>query len=109
MEDEFWNNTICLSQNLNTIIGGRSTGKSTLLKAIAAKHGRNFVSSDDFVNNHLHGVTVKWKDGTEQIGRDIDYFGQSYMHDIAFDVNKTNALIENIIRNNDKSENLKNY
>lgn len=109
VEDEFWNNTICLSQNLNTIIGGRSTGKSTLLKAIAAKHGRNFVSSDDFVNNHLHGVTVKWKDGTEQIGRDIDYFGQSYMHDIAFDVNKTNALIENIIRNNDKSENLKNY
>lgn len=109
VEDEFWNNTICLSQNLNTIIGGRSTGKSTLLKAIAAKHGRNFVSSDDFVNNHLHGVTVKWKDGTEQIGRDIDYFGQSYMHDIAFDANKTNALIENIIRNNDKSENLKNY
>lgn len=109
VEDEFWNNTICLNQNLNTIIGGRSTGKSTLLKAIAAKHGRNFVSSDDFVNNHLHGVTVKWKDGTEQIGRDIDYFGQSYMHDIAFDANKTNALIENIIRNNDKSENLKNY
>ena len=36
-EDGFWNDTLLLSPNLNTIIGGRSTGKSSLLKAIAAK------------------------------------------------------------------------
>ena len=34
-EPGFWEETIPLNQNLNTIIGGRSTGKSTLLAAIA--------------------------------------------------------------------------
>ena len=29
--DTFWNQTIHLNPNLNVIIGGRSTGKSTLL------------------------------------------------------------------------------
>jgi len=36
-ENKFWNNTIYLNSNLNTIIGGRSTGKSTLLRCISKK------------------------------------------------------------------------
>ncbi|CJE29814.1 Uncharacterised protein [Streptococcus pneumoniae] len=46
---------IYLSENLNTIIGGRSTGKSTLLNSIAKKLGRElngdsyyFENMDDF-------------------------------------------------------------
>lgn len=108
-ENGFWHGTIFFNPNLNTIIGGRSTGKSTLLKAIAAKHGSREVDSDDFVRKHLDGVSIKWQDGTDQIGREIDYFKQSYMHDIAFDISKTNELIEGIIRNKDTSGELQNY
>lgn len=108
-ENGFRHGTIFLNPNLNTIIGGRSTGKSTLLKAIAAKHGSREVDSDDFVRKHLEGVSIKWQDGTDQIGREIDYFKQSYMHDIAFDISKTNELIEGIIRNKDTSGELQNY
>lgn len=102
-EEGFWNGTIHLNPNLNTIIGGRSTGKSTLLKAIAAIHNPNSVDSDDFIMKHLGGVTIQWKDGTDQIGREIEYFKQSYMHDIASDASKTSELIESIIRNKDTS------
>lgn len=102
-EDGFWNDSIYLSPNLNTIIGGRSTGKSTLLKAIAAVHNHNSVDSDDFILKHLRGITVEWKDGTDQIGREIEYFKQSYLHDIASDPKKTSDLIESIIKNKDTS------
>ena len=64
-EDGFWKGTILLNPNLNTLIGGRSTGKSTLLKAIAAVHGSRSIDSDDFVMKHISGVSVQWKDGTD--------------------------------------------
>lgn len=102
-EEGFWNDTIYFNQNLNTIIGGRSTGKSSLLKAIAAKHGSVEVELDDFVRDHLGGVSINWMDGNDQVGREIDYFKQSYMHDIASDAKKTNALVETIIRSKDTS------
>ena len=108
-EDGFWNDTLLLSPNLNTIIGGRSTGKSSLLKAIAAKHGSKDIEADDFIRDHLDGVTIQWQDGTDQIGREIDYFRQSYMHDIASDSRRINELVEGIIRNKDKSSLLGKY
>lgn len=108
-EDGFWRGHILLNPNLNTIIGGRSTGKSTLLKAIAAKHGCKETEQDAFIMSHLHGVSIQWKDGTDQLGREIDYFKQSYMHEIASDEVKTNELIESIIRNNDNSEIISTY
>ena len=108
-EDGFWRGHILLNPNLNTIIGGRSTGKSTLLKAIAAKHGCKETEQDAFIMSHLHGVSIQWKDGTDQFGREIDYFKQSYMHEIASDEVKTNELIESIIRNNDNSEIISTY
>lgn len=108
-EDSFWKGTIFFNPNLNTIIGGRSTGKSTLLKAIAAIHDNKNVDNDDFVMKHLSGITVHWKDGTDQIGREIEYFKQSYMHDIAFNPSKTSELVESIIRNRDTSGILNEY
>lgn len=54
-EDDFWDGKIFLNPNLNTIIGGRSTGKSSLLKAIAAKHGNKEVGEGDFIRQHLDG------------------------------------------------------
>ena len=102
-EEGFWNSTIFLNSNLNTIIGGRSTGKSNLLKAIAAVHNHPSIEDNDFIMKHLGGVTIQWKDGTDQIGREIDYFKQSYMHDIASKANKTSELVDSIIRNRDTS------
>lgn len=98
-----------LNPNLNTIVGGRSTGKSSLLKAIAAKHGNRGVDNDDFIRQHLSGVSIRWQDGNDQLGREIEYFRQSYMHDIAFDSDKTNQIIEDIIKYKDETGLLKEY
>ena len=57
-EPSFWVGRISLNPNLNTIIGGRSTGKSSLLKAIAAKHGNEDIGSNDFIKGHLKGVSI---------------------------------------------------
>jgi ABC-type cobalamin/Fe3+-siderophores transport system ATPase subunit len=110
-EDKFWNNTIYFNENLNTIIGGRSTGKSTLLKSIAKKISDKIKFDDEkeFIKNHLSGVSVKWSDGEEGVERDIDFFCQSYMHDIANDKQKTNDLIKEIIRGKDENKYLIEY
>lgn len=108
-ESAFWDETIRFNENLNAIIGGRSTGKSTLLKAIAKKIDTKIDAEDEFVKNHLSGVAVKWKDGEETASRDIDFFPQSYMYEIAKDEKKTNKLIQDIIRNRDENEVLEEY
>lgn len=108
-ENGFWKNTICFNENLNTIIGGRSTGKSTLLKAIAKKIYSKIDSDDEFVKSHLSGVSVKWKDGEETASRDIDFFPQSYMYEIAKNEEETNKLIQDIIRNRDENKILEEY
>ncbi|MDR1006527.1 MAG: ATP-binding protein [Bacteroidales bacterium] len=102
-EDIFWKKKIYFNENLNTIIGGRSTGKSTLLKSIARKIDEK-ISDENFIADHLSGITVKWKDGEETASRDIDFFPQSYMHDIAKDKEKTNNLIQGIIKDTDKNK-----
>ncbi len=108
-EDDFWDGKIFLNPNLNTIIGGRSTGKSSLLKAIAAKHGNKEVGESDFIRQHLDGVSIRWQDGNNQLGREIEYFRQSYMHEIAFDSEKTNKIVEDIIKSKDENRILENY
>ena len=108
-EDDFWDGKIFLNPNLNTIIGGRSTGKSSLLKAIAAKHGNKEVGEGDFIRQHLDGVSIRWQDGNNQLGREIEYFRQSYMHEIAFDSEKTNKIVEDIIKSKDENRILENY
>ena len=108
-EDKFWRGEIFLNPNLNTIIGGRSTGKSSLLKAIAAKHGNKEVEENDFIRQHLNGISIRWQDGNDQLGRKIEYFRQSYMHDIAFDSDKTNRIVDGIIQGKDEAGLLKDY
>lgn len=102
--DTFWNQTIHLNPNLNVIIGGRSTGKSTLLKSIALVTNPNNTELDslecDFVKEHLDNVEVLWADGANT-PRDIDFFRQNYMHEIAKDKEQTDNLILRILK--DKS------
>ena len=102
--DTFWNQTIHLNPNLNVIIGGRSTGKSTLLKSIALVTNPNNTELDslecDFVKEHLDNVEVLWADGANT-PRDIDFFRQNYMHEIAKDKEQIDNLILRILK--DKS------
>ena len=87
---------ICLNQNLNTIIGGKSTGKSLLLNHIAKSIDYDEVSRRlSSVTTYEHeklpdfDFTVTWKDGAEdtltdskETNRKIVYISQSYIDEL---------------------------
>lgn len=106
-----------LNQNLNTIIGGRSTGKSILLGAIAKKLNSDkevkFENDDysHYVSQIVSNLKVVWKDGVENNERNIEYFPQSYMHRLAKNTNnELDNLIEEIItQDEEKSNEIDNY
>lgn len=106
-----------LNQNLNTIIGGRSTGKSILLGAIAKKLNNHkevkFENEEytNYVNQIVSNLKVFWKDGIENNDRNIEYFPQSYMHRLAKNLNNDlDKLIEEIITQDEAKKNeLDNY
>jgi len=73
-----WSQEIPFNQNLNTIIGGRSTGKSTLLACIAAKiQGVKNPANNEFISRLSENVHVKWRDGQETEDKEIEYFTQN--------------------------------
>lgn len=101
--DSIFNTKLYLNPNLNSIIGGRSSGKSILLGAIAkkVKSARQFELSDpdyqEYVQSVSNTISVIWKDGKEENEREIEYFEQGYMHDIARNDSKLNDLIKEIL------------
>ncbi|RZJ71538.1 TrlF family AAA-like ATPase [Flavobacterium sp.] len=108
---------IYLNQNLNSIIGGRSTGKSILLGAIAKKlHCGKEVKFEnreyeEYVEQIVSEMTIIWRDGIEDDQRNIEYFPQSYMHRLARNSDKElDNLVEEIITQDEHKANLlKNY
>lgn len=103
---------IHLNQNLNTIIGGRSTGKSILLGAVAKKLNSDkevkFENDDytNYVNQIVSNLKVVWKDNVENNERNIEYFPQSYMHRLAKNINNDlDRLIEEIITQDEQKRN----
>ena len=109
-EEGFWHDVIPLNPNLNTIIGGRATGKSTLLKSMAAKQVNVKLKDDDsFVREHLDGVKVIWADGAEHPENQIDFFRQSYMHDLAENEDEFNEVLRGIISDKDEQHILSTY
>ena len=104
--------TIKLNPNLNTIIGGRSTGKSTLLQTIACKINPNTEikgkEREDFIKNIVSDVSIK-QDGEENKNRDIEFFSQNYMYDIARSEEEKNQLIKKIVQEKDDSNLLGTY
>jgi len=107
-QEKFWDTTLFLNSNLTTIIGGRSTGKSTLLSSIA-KGIDNYSVDNSFVNEHIKSVQIQWQDGEQSTNRDIEFFPQSHMYEIAKDSKKTDNLIEQIIKEKDESKLLLSY
>lgn len=112
---EFYNNLMDLNPNLNSIIGGRSTGKSILLGAIAKKlkTTRPFNFADEeynkFVQSVANHIKITWKDKSVENSREIEYFQQGYMHEIARDENRLNDIIQNILKEKGKEEILDSY
>lgn len=78
-----WNQDIPLNQNLNTIIGGRSTGKSTLLASIASKFKDiEDVENRAYIKELSDNVHVVWRDGKENDSKEIEYFTQNEIANI---------------------------
>ncbi|MBP2143917.1 ABC-type cobalamin/Fe3+-siderophores transport system ATPase subunit [Methanococcus voltae] len=118
----FTNERIYLNQNLNSIIGGKSSGKSILLYLIAktinsnisddlkcAKDVKNYNSEkikkyDEFFEKELEDFEVVW--GDEHIdkytdknkeNRNITYIPQMHLSTISENSKELNELVENII------------
>lgn len=113
--DIIYNQTLPFNSNLNSIIGGRSSGKSVLLGSIAkkVKSSRPVTLSNEeyqeFVQSISDNITVIWKDGKEENNREIEFFEQGYMHDIARSDSKLNGIIKDILIQKGKEPLLDNY
>lgn len=78
------NEKIYFNSNLTSIIGGRSSGKSTLLQCLANKLRPSVFLSDGIDKpKHLdtlcENFRVIWKDGQSDNNRPIEYFYQGHM------------------------------
>lgn len=112
--DKKWKGTIQLNPNLNTIIGGRATGKSTLLKAIAKKVTNSSFSykddtEKDFLKEYIENISISWLDGQDSENRDIEMLPQGNMYDIARDTRKLDDLIQRIIKDTEYNKHIENY
>lgn len=111
-KQKVWQGEIGLSPYLNTIIGGRSTGKSTLLQCIARKISPMAEIDEhisDYINSLLDGISITWKDGAVDVSREIDFFTQNYMYNIASKPAELKKVIGNIIKEKDTEKNLEKY
>lgn len=109
------NSEISFNANLNSIIGGRSSGKSVLLGAIAqkVKTSRSIELSDadyqEFVQSVSSDISVIWKDGQQESNREVEYFEQGYMHEIARDASQLNKIVKDILIQKGKETILDDY
>ncbi len=110
VDDKVCKQTVFLNPNLSTIIGGRSTGKSTLLQLIAHSINPKISDITKFVRD-IPQKTVKiiWQDNEEDKDRDIEFFPQNHMHMIASEEIKKNALIRDVVAEKDNKNLIKNY
>ena len=112
----FGKQTICFNENLNSIIGGKSSGKSLLLhsmaNAIDAEQVGRISDALKIPRTYFNGnyqLKVRWKDGYENIlfaekddNRKITYIPQLYINYLAERDNEEelNGLLISILRQN---------
>lgn len=100
---DFQEQTIPLNPGLNTIIGGRSSGKSLLLGCIAKKAGnqtpvkRNKAGYEQFVREIAERSELFWRDGAINENRLIDYLPQGYIIETTTDQRTRVSLVERLI------------
>lgn len=119
----FGNQEIFLNPNLNSIIGGKSSGKSLLLHSTASAIDKGQVERissalkiDEYKSSFDYDLIVKWSDGVknsmntkpnEYEKRRITYIPQLYINYLAEKDNKEelNQLILNILLQNEDMRN----
>lgn len=113
-ETDFWDQPLSLNPGLVAIIGGRSSGKSNLLSAIASKagcvelqNGEEGPSPLSFVKRHLADVSVKWSDEVDNPERMVEYFPQGYMIDLAENPDRIEPVVWGILKENIENQRLK--
>lgn len=104
----FLGEEIYLSENLNSIIGGRSTGKSTLLNSIAKKLGTD-IEEGSYYFEDLDNFHVFWRDDKEEDSRKVQYIPQDYMFSLAKDNKKLKDLVMEIIQSKGMDSEIKTY
>lgn len=116
------NQKIEFNQNLNTIIGGRSSGKSILLGCLATNIDSNISAKENTSYNVKYNALVKslsksasvtWRDKTTK-SRKIIYYSQSTISERVrpdeYGISGINELVQDIIKkDNDKSQELQKY
>ena len=111
----FGNQTIPLSDSLNSIIGGKSSGKSLLLHSIACAIDKEQVERisknlniGEYTTVFNYDLVVRWQDGvenrlstndTDEVKREITYIPQLYINYLAEKDNREelNKLLLNIL------------
>lgn len=100
---------IKFNQNLNTIIGGRSSGKSILLGCLVAsinpkiepKDEKRYSKYNKHIKDLINGVTVKWRDNSDDQRR-IIYYSQSdiseKVRENEYGISGITELVENIVK-----------
>lgn len=102
---------IYFNQNLNTIIGGRSSGKSILLGCLAKKIDAKVIPKkgndkyNEMILTWAQNAEIKWRDGQSEASRQIEYFSQSEISNLCREREKINEIIQDILLK--KEENYK--
>lgn len=103
---DFGKQKIPFNSGLNTIIGGRSSGKSILLGAIAKLCGNTTPIKeekpgyDSYIEQIAHAASLEWRDHICSETRKIDFFPQGHIIKLASDPSKISELVEKILRSN---------
>lgn len=106
-QTDFGKQIIPFNKGLNTIIGGRSSGKSILLGCLARLCGNtqtikeNKPKYDDYIKSVCSHMKLFWRDLGEETERKIDYFPQGRIIDTASNPEKIRKLVEDIMRDKD--------
>lgn len=112
---DFQKEPIYFNPNLNTIIGGRSSGKSILLGCIAKKTDSAVLvkeringelsSHDKYINEICKNVKIEWNDKQPDNEHKIEYYAQSEINNYASDSKKIDSIVQRIINKDDEKRN----
>ena len=103
---DFGIQTIPFNQGLNTIIGGRSSGKSILLGCIARLSGNhtaikpNKKEYDAYIDQISKNMSITWRDHATEGIRKVEYFPQSHIIEMASNKKAISELSVRILRAN---------
>lgn len=112
LDDDFPKEEIKLNSNLVSIIGGKSTGKSTLLRSISNTVNSDLEKDSDWNNLINPSVKIKWCNGNENVflasgstsenkdlnNAKIKYIPQNYLINQVLDMEDENSFSNNLIK-----------